>query len=785
MQDPYRQLRQIETASPLNGSGGFTFITTVRERPGIYQIPDDTFYQEITRPYFPKGLYKHQIDALELIARGENVVISTSTSSGKSLCYQLPIAKAILSSKKRSQRPKALVIHPTKALAKDQVRSWSKLHLPGILVSAFDGDSSAEQRQNTKKFADVWLTNPEMVSSAILANHGQYHSLLSGLDFIVIDEAHVYRGIFGSHVANLLRRLTRMAKLYGADPQFILTSATIANPVQSCSRLINQKVLVVEDDTSPQAAKSIAVWQPKIIDERSGTRASYIRASAALASSLLDAGHSVIAFVRSRRLCEVVANDAREMTGSENEFDVLSYRGGYLPVQRRDIEQLVTDGVTRLLVSTSAMELGIDIGHLDAAVIAGFPGTFSSFRQQIGRVGRSGAPSIGILVCSPDALDQWISSNPDSILTRNLERSIINPTNRYILKEHIKAACFENPLSQNELALFRNEDQPQTDPLDEVLRQLQDEGAVSYRAGKYVSNSQIPPHHQISMRSAGSRQVLICAEGGELLGTAEFDKAPSTLHEGAIYLHLGQSFKVLSLDLEKNLAIVEPFLGREQSRTMFDTTYENFESEKTISTAGVSLCLGPSKITQIVTGYQLVSHSGELLSSHKLEMPPAVLDTRAWWLEYKPSALKGIPLPELPGALHGAEHAMISMMPIFAICDRSDIGGVSTMHHRNPFQKDLVDQTVASITIYDGYPGGIGIAELAHEIAPQLIRQTIALIDSCECHHGCPSCIQSPKCGNLNLPLSKEYAKILLQSTLESLDFAKDNSKINSWGAIK
>lgn len=775
-----RQLRQIEAAPLLKGSGEFTFIKTIQERPGICQIPDDTFYREITRSFFPEGLYKHQIEALALIDKGENVVISTSTSSGKSLCYQLPVAKAILSSKKRSQRPKALVIHPTKALAQDQIRSWAKLRLPGILVSAFDGDSSAEQRLGTKKFADVWLTNPEMINSAILANHGQYHSLLSGLDFIVIDEAHVYRGVFGSHVANLLWRLTRVAKVYGADPQFILTSATIANPAQSCSRLINQKVRVIEDDTSPQATKSIAIWKPKILDESSGTRASYTKASAALASSLVGAGHRVITFVRSRRLSEVIANDSREMIDSENEFDVLSYRGGYLPIQRREIEQLVFDGTTRLLVSTSAMELGVDIGHLDATVIAGFPGTFSSFRQQLGRIGRSGVPSIGILVCSPDALDQWISSNPDSILNRSSERSIINPNNHYILKEHVNAACFESPLSQHEVSLFSDGNQPQKDGLEKALRELQDEGAVSYRAGKYVTNSQTPPHHQISMRSSGSRQVLICSEGGELLGTVEYDKAPSTLHEGAVYLHLGQSFKVLSLDLDRNLAIVEPFLGREQTRTMFDTSYENSEPDKEMTADGVSLCLGPSKITQIVTGYQVLSHAGELLSTSKLEMPPTILDTGAWWLEYKPAALKGIPLTELPGALHAAEHAMISMMPVFAICDRSDIGGVSRMHYVDPFQSDLADQTVATITIYDGYPGGIGIAELAHEIAPHLICQTIALIDSCECGHGCPSCIQSPKCGNLNFPLSKTYAKTLLKSTLECLDIVKENPDGNS-----
>ena len=762
-------LEHLDHSPVLKDAGEFTFITQVPSRSGVFDFPKDAFYREITKNLFPNGLYKHQIDALELIEKGMNVVIATSTSSGKSLCYQLPVAKAILSSRRRNQRPKALVIHPTKALAQDQIRSWAKLRLPGILVSTLDGDSTTEHRWNTRRFADVWLTNPEMINSSILANHGQYHSLLSGLDFIVVDEAHVYRGVFGSHVANLLRRLTRIANLYGSAPQFIFTSATIANPAESCAKLINQEVVVVEEDFSPQATKTVAIWKPKLLDETSGTRSSYTRASAVISAYLAAADHRVITFVRSRRLSEIIANEARETIASNEEFEVLSYRGGYLPVQRRDIERLVAEGVTKLLVTTSAMELGVDIGHLDAAVVAGFPGTFTSFRQQVGRVGRSGVPSAAILVCSPDALDQWISSNPDSLLSRTSERAIINPTNHHILKEHIKAACFESPLSLHEIAYFGGQNLRDQEVIEQIMTELQDELQISLRGGKYVTNAKVPPHHQISMRSSDNRQVMISAEDGELLGTIEYDKAPSTLHEGAIYLHLGQSFKVLSLDLEMNLAIVEPFWGREQTKTMFDTSYENFEPEKRVSRNGVSLCLGPSKITQVVTGYQLLSHSGELLSVNRLDMQPTVLDTTAWWLEYTPEALTHIPVAELPGALHAAEHAIISMMPIFAICDRSDIGGVSRMLYANPFLSELQNEVVATITIYDGYPGGIGIAGVAHDIAPQLIHETIGSIKSCECDHGCPSCIQSPKCGNLNSPLNKAFAISLLKSTLERL----------------
>ena len=513
------ELRHLADSPVLDGNGKLAFIREIPERNGVFQIPRDSFYREVTKSIFPKGLYKHQINALDLIDQGSNVAIATSTSSGKSLCYQLPVAKAILSSKKRSQRPKALVIHPTKALAQDQIKSWSKLRLPGVLVSTFDGDSSSEQRLNTKRYADVWLTNPEMVNSAILANHGQYHALLSGLDFVVIDEAHVYRGIFGSHVANLMRRLVRIARIYGADPQFVFTSGTIANAAQICSTLINQAVVVIEEDFSPQAAKTVAVWMPALLDADTGTRSSYSRAAAIISSHLAAKQHKVITFVRSRRLSEVIANEARELLASVDEFDVLSYRGGYLPGQRRSIEQLVAEGKTRLLVSTSAMELGLDLGHLDAAVIAGFPGTFSSFRQQIGRVGRSGNHSAAILVCCPDALDQWIGANPDSIISRGFERAIINPSNQHILKEHLRAASFESPLLPSELAQFAGPSPGSSDAVKKVINELQAEGQITFRSGVYATNIQNPPHRSLSMRSSGSRQVMISAEDGELLGT--------------------------------------------------------------------------------------------------------------------------------------------------------------------------------------------------------------------------------------------------------------------------
>jgi DEAD/DEAH box helicase domain-containing protein len=760
------ELDYLATAPELKKQGKFIYADVSASVEGEFCQTSDPIYSALIKGHLPKGLYRHQLEALDLIENQNNVVIATSTSSGKSLCYQLPIAKAILSSKKRSQRPKALVIHPTKSLANDQLRSWSQLNLSSILVATFDGDSSYEHRVATRRFADVWLTNPEMINSAILANHGKYGSLLGALSFIVIDEAHVYRGVFGSHLALLLRRLIRIAKMYGSNPQFIFTSATISDPGEICSKLINQKVMTIEKDSSPKPVRTLAIFQTKILDAQQGNRASYSRAAATISVQMSQHGHRVITFVRSRRLSELLANQARQLLGNpDNQFSVLSYRGGYLAIQRREIEQMVTEGICQILVATSAMELGVDISILDSAVVTGFPGTFSSFRQQIGRVGRDDRPSTSVLVCGPDGLDQWIASNPSSLTDRPVEKAVINPLNPYILRSHLRAACYESPLSPEELSTFA----PTADiPLvQSELEVLVANGDISIRNGKYATNLDSPPHTEISMRSSGGKQVLISTSEGELIGTAEFPRAQSTLFEGSIYLHLGQSFKTISLDLERSVALVEPYFGSEQTWAIFDTTYTNFQPERKTEFPGISLSLGRTTITETVKGYQTLTADGEALSVSQLDMPPSILDTRAFWFDFYPESLIGIESGDLPGALHGAEHAMISMMPIFAICDRSDIGGVSRLHVPDPFSFAHDSESVASITIYDGYPGGIGIAELGYSSAIEIAKATLQMVSSCSCGNGCPSCIQSPKCGNLNSPLSKDGTIKLLGSIID------------------
>lgn len=760
------ELKYLSDNKIVRETGEFKYVDVITSVVGEYGFPSDPTYSSLIEGLFPGGLYRHQIDALNLIDKGHNVVLATPTASGKSLCYQLPIAKHILESKGRANKPKAIVLHPTKALAQDQLRSWGKINCPGLFVSTFDGDSSSSERAATKKLANVWLTNPEMLNVAIMAHHHQFSSLLESLKFIVLDEAHVYRGVFGSHIALLMRRLIRVAKIYGSDPQFIFTSATIADPSEICSKLINQPVIGIEEDTSPKPTKTLAIFEPKMINKADGIRASYSTAAAAISAYLCSNDHKVIAFVRSRRLSEVVAKAARKMlNSSSNDYRVLSYRGGYLPEQRRQIELLVTTGETKLLVATSAMELGVDLAILDASVIAGFPGTFSSFKQQMGRVGRSEIPSITILVCGPDALDQWVSANPTSLQTRPAEKAIINPMNPYILRAHLKAACYESGLSVEEISSFAP-----TEEVGAVMEQIDfliSRGDIAMRHGKFATNLPGPPHGSIKLRSSSGNQILISSPEGELIGTIEFERAYSTVHEGAIYLHLGQSFIVTKLDLEKNIAIVEPYSGSEQTRAIFDTFYDNHGSQQVNAANGISLNIGETTITETVNGFQILTEKGEALSIQRLDPVTSKLETRAFWFDFTGNSLCEIPINQLPGALHAAEHAMISMMPIFAICDRSDIGGVSKLHYPNPHDEQLSDLVVASITIYDGHPGGIGIAELGYDKAISIAKATLDMVRSCACEAGCPSCIQSPKCGNLNSPLNKKGAIQLLGSLLE------------------
>ncbi len=701
------------------------------------------------------GLFSHQSQAIDLIRDGESVVIATGTASGKSLCYQLPIAESVVSGLRSGT---SLLLYPTKALAHDQLRSFGDLDVPGMKAVTYDGDASRNERTWARNNANVLLTNPEMLHYGILPNHAKWATFLKRLDFVVIDELHVLRGIFGSHVSHVLRRLRRLCALYGADPTFVFCSATIGSPDKLAAELCGKPVTAVTADGSPRGRRRIALLQPATIDAERGLRQSPATETIRVVTDLVLSGRRTIAFCGSRILTERVAAGVQRALPPELTDTVRSYRSGYLSAERREIEDELASGALRAVVTTSALELGVDIGGLDATVLCGFPGTVASMWQQIGRAGRGTQESVAVLVAGDDQLDQWYVSHPRDLFERPPEPAVINVDNPNILDPHLACAAYEQPL--------RHSDDSWWPELDEAVHRcvLADEMRIRpdrQRMPRAVWDGRGTPFHGISLRSASGGEVRIVDEEDELIGTVEMARAASMIHPGAIYLHRGQPWKVLDLDFDLRTAIV----GRDdgstwtQARSEIDIEVLGSERHKTVGDS--TLHLGRVAVTTTVVGYQ-VSDVGSrgVRERFDLDLPPQQLQTRAIWYEWEPSTIRrcGIQDFVLPGALHAAEHGAIGILPLFTICDRWDVGGVSTAA--------APESGLPSIFIYDGYPGGAGIAELAYEAADRHLAATAEVLDHCACITGCPSCVQSPKCGNGNEPLDKMAALALLRNTL-------------------
>jgi DEAD/DEAH box helicase domain-containing protein len=688
------------------------------------------------------------------------VVVASGTASGKSLCYQVPIAEAAVA----PIRPgTALVLFPTKALAHDQLRAITALELPGTVAGAYDGDASPEERTWVRKHASVVLTNPEMLHSGLLPHHERWAPFLSRLRYVVVDELHTFRGVFGSHVAQLLRRLRRLAVHHGGDPVFICTSATIGEPQRLASSVCGVDVVPVLDDGSPRGPQTIALWQPPLLDQRSGARASVHRETAAVMAGLIGHGHTTLGFARSRRGVEIVAADVRRRLPRPLERRVRAYRGGYLAEERRAIEDELFAGQLSGVVATSALELGIDVGGLDAVVIDGFPGTIASFWQQAGRAGRSGAPSAAVLVTGNDQLDQWLATHPDELLTRRPEPAVVNPANPYVVDPHLRCAAHELPLTHADQRWWPG-------VLDDGVRRLvhSDELAVRHRGRRsepiavWVGRGW--PSHGVGLRNAsGSPVRIVTAEGQRPVGDVDRARAPEQVHTGASYLHQGQHWRVVELDLAAGVARVEPDDGSTYTVPRRDTQIRLLHVDANRQVGRARLHLGTAEVHSTVVGYQRKDAlTGAVVHTEPLDLPPATLVTRAIWYVVEPSLVEaaGLDQARLPGALHAIEHAAIGMLPLFAICDRWDVGGVSTARQ--------VDTELPTIVIYDAMPGGAGVAELGYEAADRHLAATLESVLACPCTDGCPSCIQSPKCGNGNDHLDKSAALGLLQVVLST-----------------
>ena len=698
------------------------------------------------------ALYRHQAEALQS-AWEATTIVTTGTASGKSLCFQLPTLDVLLG----DPRARALYLYPTKALAQDQARALHAFGLHEQLRPAiYDGDTRREDRAQIRRTSNLILTNPDMLHMGVLPHHALWGDFLANLAVVVVDEAHVYRGVFGSHVANVLRRLRRMALHYGTTPRFLLASATIANPVELAERLTGlDDVRLIDEDGSPGARRQIAMWNPPIEDEALQTRRSVIAEAAELVARLVRDDARTICFMKSRKGVELVAKLAADELERAGEHElagrVAAYRAGYTPQQRRELEARLVNGELRAVVTTDALELGIDIGALDAAVCVTFPGTVASLRQMWGRAGRRGR-GLAVYVAGEDALDQFFCRHPDEFLERPVEAAILHYENEQIHLPHLICAAHEQAIDPDRDAGILG---PRVRAHCEALTA---NGELVERRGAFVlRQAEDFPAARVALRSASPDSVAVVDGGsGELLGTVELARACSTVHDGAIYLHMGRSYAVRDLDLDLRRAVVEAHTGDwyTQPKRDIDTEIERLLDRRTVN--GVELSFGTVIVSEQVQAFQRKRlGTREVLDLTALDLPRTEYTTQALWYELGDDVLADLPPELLLGALHATEHAQIAVLPLLAMCDRWDIGGLSTNGH---------PQTGGpTIFIYDGHPGGVGITRQGFLAFGDLVRDARLLIAECPCQDGCPSCVQSPKCGNLNEPLAKAGALEVLE----------------------
>lgn len=703
----------------------------------------------------------HQVTAAEHAWAGRSVVISTGTATGKSLGYQLPVLSRLLS----DRRAKALYLSPTKALGHDQLHAIAALGIDpggadGIRPAPYDGDTVPDERDWAREYSRWLFSNPDMLSRSILPRHARWHMFFRRLAYVVIDECHIYRGIFGSHIAHVIRRLRRICAKYGSEPTFILASATARDPGRIASELTGVPCAEVTDSQAPHGQRTIALWEPPLTELRGEHGAPVRRTapaeSARLLADLVIAGKRTLAFVQSRRSAEIVTLQAqdhlRDIGAHELAARVAAYRAGYLPDERRALEQGLNDGTLQGAAATTALELGIDIAGLDAVIVAGFPGTLASLWQQFGRAGRRQQQSLAVFVARDDPLDTFLVHHPEAIFDRPIEQAVIDPTNPYVLGPQLSCAAYELPITEAEVdEIFGGE------AARAVLAGLN--GVRRRPAGWFWVAEERPI---ADIRGSGGTVALIEPATGRLLGTVDTGAAPSTVFPGAVYLHRGDTWLVDELDLEDRVAMLHSENPSYTTYAQQHTDIRLLEVRRSTELATGTLAFVDVEVSSQVVSYQRRNVvTNEVIDQVPLDLPAQQLRTKAvmWTLDDR--AVSGaLGAPEeaaalLPGALHAAEHASIGLLPLIATCDRWDIGGVSTALH--------ADTGLPTVFVYDGHPGGAGFAERAYERAAEWLGATLSAIEDCECASGCPSCIQSPKCGNGNEPLSKAGAIAVLR----------------------
>lgn len=702
-------------------------------------------------------LWSHQAQAATAAFNGEHVAIATGTASGKTLAYLLPVLTGCLTGEggrprldadRRSRlrlsvtpRKTALYLAPTKALAHDQLRAITDLGLTDVRACALDGDSGGEERRFARDFGHYVLTNPDMLHRSVLPQHQRWSRLLGDLSYVVIDEAHRYKGVFGAHVAMVLRRLRRLAHHYGADPVFVFASATIAAADQVGADLAGlEAVTLVDQDASPASSLDFVVRRPTDALTADAGR---------LLASLSESGQT-LAFTTSRVQAEVIALRAKEH--SRRPDTIAAYRGGYLAEDRRSLERQLQTGTLRGVACTNALELGVDIAGMDAVMCVGFPGTLAALWQQVGRAGRSGHDALAVLMARQDPLDAYLSDHPALIFDRTVERTVLDPANPYVLGPHLAAAAQETPLTHNDERYFG----PTMAPVAEALSAqgvLRRRGDAWYwpHAGRAVDS--------IDLRAMqGAAVDIVDATTGNLLGQVDPSATDRTLHPEAIYVHQGEHWLVTDLDEVNALATVVPARPDYFTQPRSLAGIQVLATERRRSLGLGEVCYGTIELSNQVIGYlRRDAQTGDVWDQNALDMPLRTMTTKAVWWSLPPDVVGAIDVTEseLPGGVHAAEHAAIGLLPALITCDRWDIGGLSTVLHP--------DTGRLTVFVHDGAPGGTGFAEQGYEVAERWWAMTLERLTTCDCDEGCPACVVSPKCGNGNEPLDKRAAAELVR----------------------
>ena len=698
------------------------------------------------------ALWEHQRRAAEALFEGRHVALSTSTGSGKSLAYLLPIIAATAegrvgtdAGRHRWARPErahtALYLAPTKALAHDQARRAAALGGPAWRISTLDGDSEPAERRFAREFATFVLTNPDMLHRSVLPSHERWQGLLRSLRFVVIDEAHRYRGMFGAHVANVLRRLRRICRHYGTDPVFVSASGTIADPARQLATLTGvDDVLAVDTDTSTRPALDFVVWQGDGDPHRE---------AAGMLTRLVDSGAQALAFTTSRVQAELVAEQTRRHCIAPDE--IASYRAGYLATDRRELEAGLSSGRLRGVACTNALELGVDIAGMDAVLTVGFPGSLAALWQQAGRAGRDGRDALAVLLAKPDPLDSWLCDHPEALFDTAVETTVLHPELPAVLGAHLAAAAQELPVAAGDEEFFGP-------TMTGLLEQLGARRVLRRRGGCWYWTATTRAVDRIDLRSiTGSGVEIIESATGRVIGQVDTSAADRTVHTGAVYLHQGEQWLVDEYDLDGGVALCRKVRAEWFTQPSSQVSVRVLGTDRRRELAGGSLCAGSVEITAQVTGYlRRDTVTGTVWDSTPLELPARSFRTRALWWTLPDVA--GLAERELAGGLHAAEHAAIALLPRFTACDAGDVGGLSITHH--------ADTGGPTVFVHDGLPGGSGFADHAYQLAESWLAATADLIAACRCEQGCPRCVVSPRCGSGNQPLDRRHALSVLRTLL-------------------